>query len=403
MRESLSSTQTASTYIGRRANSLDNAPAFDGVSKIVIQVSDEMEIVSGSDTGRTVTIVCPWGTQEMADNLLADMRGYQYQPLQADGALLDPASELGDAVTVKDTYGGIWTKKTYFCVGMESDISAPYEQEIDHEYPYKPEQERKVTRQFKNVRAELLVQADKIAAEVEARIDDIQKVNAVLEVHAGEISAKVSKTGGSSNSFGWSMTETEQVWKANNKEIFRLDKNGAKVSGEIEALTGKIGGLAIMSNYLSYNNQTWGGTNYTGLYLGPNGIQLGKNFSVDSSGNLHAATGTFDGYVKAGNINYGGDAGYFNGGGLSSGSVYGNRLAANTVTTAYTSSGINTSLSYADYAYSCVKGWKKITALDTGSLNTSDFTISNHQIDLGTITYMNSSGGTSRQNVLIWS
>lgn len=208
----MSSTQTASTYIGRRANSLDNAPAFDGVSKIVIQVSDEMEIVSGSDTGRTVTIVCPWGTQEMADNLLADMRGYQYQPLQADGALLDPASELGDAVTVKDTYGGIWTKKTYFCVGMESDISAPYEQEIDHEYPYKPEQERKVTRQFKNVRAELLVQADKIAAEVEARIDDIQKVNAVLEVHAGEISAKVSKTGGSSNSFGWSMTETEQVY-----------------------------------------------------------------------------------------------------------------------------------------------------------------------------------------------
>lgn len=399
----MSNTQTAPTYIGRRAKNLDNAPAFDGVSKIVIQVNDEMEIVSGSDTGRTVTIVCPWGTQEMADNLLADMRGYQYQPLQADGALLDPASELGDAVTVKDTYGGIWTKKTYFDSGMTADVSAPYEQEIDHEYPYKPEQERKVTRQFKNVRAELLVQADRIAAEVEARIDDIQKVNAVLEVQAGEISAKVSKTGGSSSSFGWSMTDTEQVWKANNKEIFRLDKNGAKVSGEIEALTGKIGGLAIMSNYLSYNNQTWGGTNSTGLYLGPNGIQLGKNFSVDSSGNLHAATGTFDGYVKAGNINYGGDAGYFSGSGLSSGSVYGNRLAANTVTTAYTSSGINTSLSYADYAYSCVQGWKKITALDTGSLNTSDFTISNHQIDLSTITYMNSSGGTSRAKVLIWS
>ena len=42
--------------------------------------------------------------------------------------------------------------------------------------------------------------------------------------------------------------------------IVRFDADGAAIRGKIEALSGKIGGFDIQSNYLSYNGQTWGGT-----------------------------------------------------------------------------------------------------------------------------------------------
>ena len=45
------------------------------------------------------------------------------------------------------------------------------------------------------------------------------------------------------------------------------------------------------------------------------------------------------------------------GGGISSGSIHGNRLVGNTITTAYTSSGINTSLGRADFANGVFSGY----------------------------------------------
>ena len=75
--------------------------------------------------------------------------------------------------------------------------------------------------------------------------------------------------------------------------VLKADKNGLEVKGVIRATSGEIGGFDIQSNYLSYNGQTWGGTNTTGAYIGQSGIQLGKNFKVDMQGNLTATRGTF--------------------------------------------------------------------------------------------------------------
>ena len=112
--------------------------------------------------------------------------------------------------------------------------------------------------------------------------------------------------------------------------------------------------------HISYNSQTWGGTNTTGIYIGPNGIQLGKSFKVDSMGNLTAYSGTFEGMVSAQNIKYGGDSGYFSGAGISAGSISGGsggKIASSTLSTFNMSGGINTSLGYADFANGVFGGW----------------------------------------------
>ncbi|MCI7638873.1 MAG: hypothetical protein MSS60_03495, partial [Clostridiales bacterium] len=92
------------------------------------------------------------------------------------------------------------------------------------------------------------------------------------------------------------------------------------------------------------------------------------NFKVDMQGNLYASSGTFSGNVYAGNIQYGGSAGYMSGGGISSGSISGNRLASHTVGTAYTSSGINTSLGYADFSNGVFNGWNTASNIYANSV-----------------------------------
>lgn len=347
----------SSVYVGKNLRKFESVPQFAGYTRVVLQVSDNIEYSAGTDTGRTLTFVNPWGTQQMAEAILAQVKGFAYQPYSASGAIVDAAAELGDAVSVNGIYSGVYELARRYGGIQLADLSAPCDEEIDHEYPYKSPQDRAVTRQFREVRASLLIQADKIAAEVSDRKNAYETLNSALTVQASKIDAKVSKSGGSSSSFGWALDEESWTLRSNNTVVLAATKDGVEITGKITATSGKIGGFDIMKDSLSYNNHTWGGTNTSGIYLGPNGIQLGKEFKVDSNGNLSAASGTFSGYVKAGKIQYGGDSGYLHGSGISSHSVSGSQVGYSTLTTANTSEGINASLSFADFANGVFNGW----------------------------------------------
>ena len=336
--------------------SFQSSPQFDGFSKVTVIVSDEIEYSAGSDLGRTLRLTCPWGTPEMAQNILDSIRGYQYQPYTAEDAFIDPAAELGDGVTANNVYGGIFTKKIKFGPLLTATISAPEDEEINHEYPYKSKPNKEITREAKMIRASLAVEAARITAEVTERESAVESLTAMLNLQAKKIEAKVSKTGGDASSFGWTLTDSDWTIQANSTDILKATQSGLEVYGKVTATSGKIGGFEILSNYLSYNNQTWGGTNSTGIYIGISGIQLGKYFKVTSSGNLYAASGEFSGTVHAGSIAYGGDYGTLSGSGIATSSLSGNRLVANTITTSYTSSGINKSLGRADYSYNVCTG-----------------------------------------------
>ena len=344
------------TNIGRRMKSFRSSPEFDGFSKVIITVSDEIEYSAGTDSGRTLRLSCPWGTAQMAKNILADIRGYQYQPYTAEGAMIDPAAELGDGISANNIYSGIYTKKIKFGSLLTATVAAPEDEEINHEYPYKSKPNKEITREAKQIRASLAVESARISAEVEQRKSAVETLTAMLEVQAAQISAKVSKTGGSASSFGWVLTDSSWTIQANGSNVLKATKNGLEVYGKITATSGKIGGFDILSNYLSFNNQKWGGTNSTGIYIGTSGIQLGKNFRVDSAGNLTASSGTFTGAVNAGSIKYGGSAGNVNGNAIKSGTVQGNRMVGGTITTAYTSSGINSALNDGTWAANILNG-----------------------------------------------
>ena len=287
-----------SVNILRSMESFDKAEQFDGFSKVVIIVSDEIEYSSGDDTGRTLTLNCPWGTKEIADNILQYIKGFQYQPMNANGALVDPSAEIGDGISANGVYSGIYSIGIEYNSNLPSDISAPSDEEIDEEFPYKSSQERKAERQSKEIRASLSIQSDRITQEVAERQAQAEEFRSTFDVQSKQIAAKVSKAGGSASSFGWELTDTSWTLKANSATVLRATKSGVEITGKITATSGKIGGFDIQSNYLSYNGQTWGGTNSTGIYIGQSGIQLGTSFKVSSDGKITATGGDFTGTIR---------------------------------------------------------------------------------------------------------
>ena len=336
--------------LGQRVSSVDVSPQFQPYSKVIIHIDDDNAVEVGDNTGRTLEFDNPFGSREMAQNILNRVSGYQYQPYQADGALLDPAAEIGDAVGTATSYGGLYTRSRKFGRLMKADISAPHDEEINHEFKYESPQERKFTRVTGEIRASIILTNNMIQSEVVARqnadneissritqtADSItaevirataaegtlssritQNANGItaevsratqaegtlrssLSVQASEIAAKVDSSGGG-GSFSWVLNSSSHTWKANNAEVMRVSASGLWVKGQIEATSGKIGGFDIGSNALSYNGLTWGDTskNY-GAYIGQSGIQLGKNFSVDNSGNLKASNITLSGTLNIG-------------------------------------------------------------------------------------------------------
>lgn len=288
----------------RRVKSLDISPEQPAYSGVVIFAGQDgegnnIEYSAGDRTGTVLEITNEWGSQAQADAIYQRIKGYQYQPYRAIGCQLDPASEIGDAVAVKDKYGGVFKKSSIFGTYVITDVEAPSKDEVEHELQIQSPTNRRYERFTRSVRSSLSITAGKIAAEVEDRKSADDLLRASVNINAEAIEARVNKeSGDSSSDFWWKLLSTGWDVGTGSKTVFSVKKTGAYVDGEIRATSGKIGGFDIKSNYLSYNGQTWDGTNSTGAYIGQSGIQLGKNFKVDMQGKLTATGGTFDGTVK---------------------------------------------------------------------------------------------------------
>lgn len=303
----------------KNVSSFETAPLLNGYSKVVLIVGtddngDVISYTSGVDGGAVLTVNNPWGTQQMADSMLAKISGWQYQPYTAQGAILDPAAELGDGVTIDGVYSGIFKRDVTFNPMMRADISAPTAEEIEHEYTTAVESatDRAYSRLVKAVNTRISQNATLITLEAEARTAADQNITSQLLVQAGEISARVKKEGGSSSSFGWTLTDSNWTLKSsNNRTVLLADSTGLHVTGEIIAESGTIGGFTILSDYISYGGMTWGSSASNGIYIGTSGIQLGQGVKMSAGGSLELSGSLKIGnnYIQANDLREGANGG----------------------------------------------------------------------------------------------
>ena len=129
-----------SLNLGSNAVVLKSSDELAAYSGVTVYGDDGSAYDAGTDSGMTIVADCPWATQDTADGMLSDIRGYHYQPYTIQGAFPDLALELGDFVTAglpDDTVTGPCFSINITCEVLETaEISAPGEAEVDHEYPY---------------------------------------------------------------------------------------------------------------------------------------------------------------------------------------------------------------------------------------------------------------------------
>lgn len=265
---------TESFNLLRRVQSLDISPELSGYSRVTIyagqnEKGEDKIYTAGDDTGTTLEITNEWGTPEMAKAILKKIQGWRYQPYKAGGSSIDPSSEIGDAVTISDIYGGIFAKKTTYGKHIRTDLEAPSKEEVEHEFQVQSPTDRQYARFTASVRADLTLKSDQIKARVEKTVGD------------------------ETSDFWWDLQADGWSVGSKSKTIFSVKKGGAEVEGEIRATSGSIGGFTIKNGYLCTNGQNWDGGNSDGIYIGPEGIQCGSKFSVTMGGELTAEKGTF--------------------------------------------------------------------------------------------------------------
>lgn len=171
--------------LGQAVQSFSSAPALGAISRVDLICDERNYLTSGTDDGRTVEITCPWGTQQMADDLRKALSAVDYTPFEATMALLDPAAELGDQVEIDGVTGLLTTLDVRCDVLYAPDIAAAGDAEIDHEYPYKSPQEREIKRTLATTRSEIKKTMDSIKLSVTTTSDEGGETTAAITLKVG--------------------------------------------------------------------------------------------------------------------------------------------------------------------------------------------------------------------------
>lgn len=225
------------TYLGRRLAEFSPGIASQPITKVeLLDENGDVVGVSGSDTGRTLTALQPDGTNAMAAAILAKVSGYKHIGYEGSEALLDPAVELGDAVTVDGIYVPLIALDMTFDPMLAPDISAPDADEIDDEYPYKSPTQRQIERNFAKARSLITKTSEEIMLKVEGIDGKYTEVKTTLDGLTISDASGTTKIKGSS-------IETSTLY------VDAANISGKLTANQIQASRISVGDLKDGSSY----------------------------------------------------------------------------------------------------------------------------------------------------------
>ena len=186
-------------YLGLKAKQLEDSPEYQPISCVKLTIGGEdsngnpIVCTVGNQTGRTIETNNPliWDKTvgyTVAQNILSAVQGYAYRPYTADGALLNPVAEIGDAVEVGDVFSVIADVETTFSPLMTASVCAPVGSDIDHEYPYESSENRELMQQIQGLKTSFIVENGRIAAE----ISDVQETASGLSTKITDLEITVN-------------------------------------------------------------------------------------------------------------------------------------------------------------------------------------------------------------------
>lgn len=246
------------TNIGKSAASITYGDKLEPITMVRLWADSEHCYESGDDSGRIIEATCPWATQEMTDYALSKVSGYEYRPFAADDAIMDPAAEIGDGVSISGIYtvlGKIERDYDRMCL---SKISAPYDEELRHELAYTTGAQREVDRKLAQAKAEIRVTTDQIILnikgvdgrvsaisqnldEIKLEIQDSNGNISSLQQTVGSLSSRISNAEGAASS-AEQKVDSISLSVSNNEtsSTIKLYVDGVAVSSKTIKFTGDV-------------------------------------------------------------------------------------------------------------------------------------------------------------------
>lgn len=225
-------------FLGTRMAQLDTSPSLAPVSKVILAVDSENAYIAGDDTGRTIEVTCPYGTQEMANNILAALSSYTYTPAMAQDAILDPAAEIGDGLTMGGVYTVLAQSTLTFDGLMTSDAGAPGQAEQESEYKYQSPVIADINWQLAETRSLISKTSEEILLQVE---NELKGLSSSFSVQLQQIQSQVTGLNGQVSSITQKVDNiTLSVSNGSTSSSISLSVGGVTVSSQTIQMNGLV-------------------------------------------------------------------------------------------------------------------------------------------------------------------
>lgn len=256
-------------FVGLDLTSVENNGLQRPVSRVTFLLDDENSITAGDDTGTELLADCPHATQEMANAILAQVKGYKYQMFSAEDAALDPSAELGDGVTA----GGI-----YSVISRLNDdgsgyagIAAPGEAELEDEFPTGGPLTKEFSRKISSVRSQIIKTAEKITLLVE---NEVEGLEGKLELTASSLTSEIKNTRDGLNSKieQTASSLTTQISNTQSGLNSKIEQTAASIQTQINGLDNAYSSISQTVDSISLG--VFNGRESSTIALYKNGIAI---------------------------------------------------------------------------------------------------------------------------------
>ena len=290
-------------FVGKKALSLTEYKKSDPITGVILWVDDNNCYQAGNDTGTVIENDCPYGTQEMANALLQQLSGYEYQGIEANGAVVTPIAELGDGLTINGIYTQLAYQNIRFSTGEVMDVAAPGKNETLHEYQTEGETSKWFSHQIAQTRSEITKTSEEIMLSVE---NELENLSASITVQLQSITSQITGLNGQVSTISQKVDNiTLSVSNGTESSYITLTVGGVQVGGGTVQFTGNI----VFASDLTDGNTIISGDNILTGEVSADYIRLGGEMAVYESLSSRADLGGYIGYVTSydynGNRTYG--------------------------------------------------------------------------------------------------
>ena len=297
-------------YIGRDVRSLEHYDKIGPITGVSILVDENNEYVAGDMTGYVFETTCPYGTQAMANAMLASLQGKVYKGFRATDAILDKDAELGDGITIDGEYAMLAYQEITFGPKHTSEIAAPGESILEHEYPYVGSTQKTINRKIAQVNSKITKTSEEIRLEVS---NELENLSSSIDVKLGSITSTVQGLDGRVTTVEQTATGLTSTVQGLNGQISTLKQTDSSLQSQITGINGNISTLqqtdsSLQSQITGVNGSistldqkidsislsVSNGTNSSTISLTVDGVQVSSR-TIQFTGNVVFASDLTDG------------------------------------------------------------------------------------------------------------